>query len=53
MAKKSKNSQLLNNTQTKELILYIDYLTARGLLPTREIIRNFALEIARKQVSKL
>ena len=46
MAQKIENQQLLNNTQQAELLLYIEGLTARGLPPTREMIRNFASEIA-------
>jgi hypothetical protein len=52
MAEKLENSRLLNDTQTKELLQYIEGLTARGLPPTREMIRNFASEIAGKQAGK-
>jgi hypothetical protein len=46
MAQKVENQQLLNNTQQAELLRYIEGLTARGLPPTRQMIRNFASEIA-------
>ena len=42
----------LNTTQEKELVNYIDTLCKRGLPPTREMIRNFAAEIAKKYVGK-
>ena len=48
MAQKIENQQLLNNTQQAELLLYIKGLTARGLPPTQQIIRNFASNIARR-----
>jgi hypothetical protein len=48
MAQKVENQQLLNNTQQAELLQYIKGLTARGLPPTRQMIRNFALEVARR-----
>jgi len=43
---KIEKSRLLNDTQEIELIKYIDILTKRGLPPTKQMIRNFALEIA-------
>jgi len=46
MAQKIENQQLLNNTQQAELLLYIEGLTARGLPPTQQMIRNFASDIA-------
>ena len=49
---KNENQRLLNKTQEKELILYIDGLTARGLPPTRQMIRNFASDIAGRQAGK-
>ena len=49
---KNENQRLLNKTQEKELILYIDGLTTRGLPPTRQIIRNFASNIAGRQVGR-
>ncbi|KAF1992797.1 hypothetical protein P154DRAFT_595223 [Amniculicola lignicola CBS 123094] len=36
----------------RELLSYIDVLTCRGLPPTRQMIRNFASEIAGKQAGK-
>jgi hypothetical protein len=53
MAQKVENSRLLNKTQEKELLLYIDGLTARGLPPTRQMVRNFTSNIAGKQAGKL
>ena len=52
MAQKVENLQLLNKTQEKELLLYIDGLTAQGLPPTQQMIRNFASNIAGKQAGK-
>ena len=51
-AEKISNDWNLNPTQELELVKYIDSLSKRGLPPTREIIRNFASEIARKLVGK-
>ena len=45
-------SQNLNTTQEQELVQYIDTLSKQGLLPTRQMIRNFALEIAKKPIGK-
>ena len=42
----------LNNAQELELVRYIDKLVKRGLPPTREMIRNFAAEIAQVYVGK-
>ncbi|KAF7572881.1 hypothetical protein PtrM4_077860 [Pyrenophora tritici-repentis] len=42
----------LNAAQELQLIQYIDGLSKRGLPPTREMIRNFASNIARKYVGK-
>jgi len=49
---KIEKSRLLNNTQENELIKYIEILTNRGLPPTKQIIRNFASEIAQKEAGK-
>jgi len=42
----------LNTTQEDKLIRYIDGLCKQGLPPTRQIIRNFASEIAKKSIRK-
>ncbi|KAF1965473.1 hypothetical protein BU23DRAFT_561023, partial [Bimuria novae-zelandiae CBS 107.79] len=39
--------QALNPQQELELIRYITKLNKQGLPPTREIIRNFLLKVAR------
>ena len=52
MQSKIEKTRLLNNTQEIKLIKYIETLTNRGLPPTREIIRNFASEIAAKEPEK-
>jgi hypothetical protein len=39
--------QLLNTQQELELVQYIERCTERGLLPTREMVRNFASAVAR------
>jgi AraC-like DNA-binding protein len=49
---KLENQQLLNKTQEKELVEYIDSLCSRGLPPTRQMIRNFGSEIAGKPAGK-
>lgn len=51
-AVKVENDRLLNTTQEKELVQYIDCLCARGLPPSRPMIRNFAAQIASKPVGK-
>jgi hypothetical protein len=43
--------QLLTPTQEAELVEYIERLTERHLPPTRTMIKNFASEIARKELS--
>jgi hypothetical protein len=43
---KATSQQKLNPQQEIELIEYIRNLTKRGLPPTREIIQNFASEVA-------
>jgi hypothetical protein len=52
MADKIESSQLLSNTQQKELVKYINGLCARGLPPSKEMIRNFASEIGGRQAGK-
>jgi hypothetical protein len=42
--------QLLYPQQEQELIAYINQLTDRGLPPTQPMIRNFASQIAKKEV---
>ncbi|KAF1361372.1 hypothetical protein EJ07DRAFT_154162 [Lizonia empirigonia] len=51
-ARRAESQRLLNTTQEQELVKYIETLSKRGLPPTREMIRNFASEIARKPVDK-
>ncbi|KAH5363543.1 hypothetical protein HBI48_081690 [Parastagonospora nodorum] len=46
------NGRKLSPPQESELILYIKKLTRQGLPPTREMIRNFASSIAKKEVSE-
>ena len=46
------NARLLNTTQETELIKYIEGLCVRGLPPSKQMIRNFAKEIARKAPGK-
>ena len=40
----------LNDQQEKSLIKYIDGLCARGLIPSRRMIQNFAQEIYQKEI---
>ena len=40
--KKTESERLLTAAQEKELVKFIDCLTTKGLLPTRQMIRNFA-----------
>ncbi|OAK94627.1 hypothetical protein IQ06DRAFT_353064 [Phaeosphaeriaceae sp. SRC1lsM3a] len=42
----------LSTTQQQELVEYITKLSEQGLAPTREMIRNFASNIAGKRVSE-
>jgi hypothetical protein len=49
---KNSNQQALRPQQELELVQYIEKLTKRGLLPTREMIKNFASSIAHQQVSE-
>ena len=51
-AEKCRNQRLLNPTQESELISYIDGLCSRGLPPSKEMIRNFASEIAGREAGK-
>ena len=44
------NQQNLNDQQEKSLVKYIDSLYARGLSPSRQMIRNFAQEICHKEM---
>ena len=44
------NQQNLNDQQEKSLVKYIDRLCARGLPPSKHMVRNFAQEICRKEV---
>jgi len=53
MAQKLENQRLLNNTQEKELVRYINSLYKRGLPPLRQIIRNFASKIGYREAGKL
>jgi hypothetical protein len=49
---KATNQQRLDLQQEQELIQYIERLIERGLSPTREMIRRFALGIAQEHVGK-
>src|SRR5262245_26819128 len=51
-AEKHENDRLLNTRQEYDLLQYIKKLNTRGLPPSREMIRNFASEIARKPAGK-
>ena len=42
------NGRLFNNTQEQQLVQYIKDLCARGLPPSRPMIRKFAGDIAKK-----
>ena len=44
--------QKINPQQEGELIKHIEALTSRGLPPTREMVRNFAISIAKEDVSE-
>ena len=48
-ASRAEKKRLLNNTQEKQLLQYIDKLCVQGLPPTKEMIRNFAPEIAQQE----
>jgi hypothetical protein len=49
---KDLKQQKLSPKQELELIQYIKGLTKRGLLPTREIIKNFSLFVAKTELSE-
>ena len=49
---KNINQQKLTLQQEKELIKYIEELTARHIPPTREMIANFASAVAQEPVSE-
>ncbi|KAF1346435.1 hypothetical protein EJ07DRAFT_36703, partial [Lizonia empirigonia] len=49
---KTDMSRLLNTTQEATFIRYIDELRGRGLPPSKEMIQNFASEIAGKPAGK-
>ncbi len=42
----------LNQEQESELVKYIEALTKRGLLPTREMIQSLASIVAKKKVGR-
>ena len=46
------NQRNLNDQQEKSLVKYIDRLCARGLPPSKHMIRNFAQEICQKEIGK-
>ena len=46
------NQRNLNDQQEKALVKYIDGLCARGLPPSKHMIRNFAQEICHKEIGK-
>ena len=48
----STNQQKLSPEEELELVDYINRLTKRALLPTQEIIQNFALQVAREPVGE-
>jgi hypothetical protein len=47
---KNLNQKRLNPQQEQELIKHIERLTERGLPPTREMIKRFALGVAQEHV---
>ncbi|KNG45663.1 pogo transposable [Stemphylium lycopersici] len=51
-AAKNVNQRALSSQQEQVLIKHIEELTARRIPPTRDMIRNFASAIARKEVSE-
>jgi hypothetical protein len=51
-AEKVDNSRLLNATQESELIKYLDNLCAKGLPSSRQMVWNFAAELAGKEPGK-
>jgi hypothetical protein len=50
--KKLENQRLLNDTQEKELVRYINSLYKRGLPPLRQMIRNFISKIGGREAGK-
>jgi hypothetical protein len=44
--------QFLSLQQEIELVRYIEKVTKRGLPPTREMIRNFSSEVAKRQLGE-
>jgi hypothetical protein len=46
------NQRALNLQQEQELVIYIEGLTRQGLPPTREMIINFASQVAHRQLSE-
>lgn len=44
--------QLLNPQQEEELVRYIERCTEKGLPPTREMVQNFASEVAKWEASE-
>ena len=49
---KYQNQQFLTPEQERQLVIYINTLTKRGLLPIPAIVRNFTQNIAGKPPSK-
>ena len=49
---KDLNQRALNPQQEIELVVYIEGLTKQGLPPTREMINNFASQVAHRQLSE-
>ena len=51
-AVKIQQQLLLSPQQESKLVQYIEKCTRRGLPPTREMVQNFALSIAKQKVSE-
>ncbi|KAF2851074.1 hypothetical protein T440DRAFT_79185 [Plenodomus tracheiphilus IPT5] len=49
---KAENQQVLHPQQEQELLRYVEHLTRQGLPPTRSMIQNFALQIAKKELGE-
>ena len=49
-ATRYEHQQAIHPQQERELLRYINQLTRRGLPPTRAMIRNFASQIAKKEL---
>ena len=49
---KWEKQRLLNATQEKELVRYVEKLCSRGLPPSKSMIHNFAAEIAKQEPGK-